>query len=66
MKVQGSYCRYPKDRVPPHTSSKSEQRVGHASTRCHVSCSFGLHLPAEVGSDATTCPAALDLVSLLR
>jgi hypothetical protein len=34
--------------------------------RYNVSCSFGPHLPVEVGSGATTCPAALDLTSLLR
>jgi hypothetical protein len=59
-------CRYPEDRVPPHTSSKLRQGAGRASTRCHISCSFRPHLPAEVGSDATTCPMALDIASLLR
>jgi hypothetical protein len=34
--------------------------------RCHIRCSFGPHLPAEVDSGATTCPAASDLASLLR
>jgi hypothetical protein len=32
------YCWYPEDRVPPHTSSKSKQGVGRASTHCHVRC----------------------------
>jgi hypothetical protein len=34
--------------------------------RCHVRCSFEPHLPVEVGSNATACPAAPDLASLLR
>jgi hypothetical protein len=34
--------------------------------RCHINCSFGPHLPAEVGTDTAMCPAALDLTSLLR
>jgi hypothetical protein len=46
------------DRVPLHTSFKSRQGSGRASIRCHVCCSFGPHLPAEVGSGATTCHAA--------
>jgi hypothetical protein len=54
------------DQVPPHTSSKSRQGTGRASTRCHISCSFEPHLLAEVGSDAVMCPMALDLTSLLR
>jgi hypothetical protein len=58
--------RYPKDRSPPHTSSKSRQGAGRACTRYHVSCSFGPHLPAEVGSGVTTCPAAPDLASVMR
>jgi transposase InsO family protein len=60
------HCRYPEDRVPPHTSSKSRQGAGRASTRYHVSGSLGPHLCAEVGSGAATCPAALDLASVLR
>jgi hypothetical protein len=59
-------CRYPADRVPPHIGFKSRQRAGHASTRYHVSCNSGPHPPAEVGSGATTCLAALDLTSLPR
>jgi hypothetical protein len=52
-------CRYPEDRVPPHTNSKLRQGAGRVSTRYHASCSFGPCLPAEVGSRAATCPAAL-------
>jgi hypothetical protein len=59
------YCSYPEDRIPPHTSSKSRQRAGCASTRCHVNCTFGPHLPAEVGSGVTMCPATPDHASLL-
>jgi hypothetical protein len=62
----GGQCQYPKDWVPPCTSSKSRQGAGRVSTHCHVSCSLGSHLPAEVGSGAITCHAALDLVSVLR
>jgi hypothetical protein len=59
-------CRHPEDRIPPHTSSKSRQGAGRASTRCHVSCSFRPHHSAEVGFRATTCPATSNLTSLLR
>jgi hypothetical protein len=51
-------CRYPEDRVPPHTSSKSRQGAGRVSTRCHASCSSVPRLPSEVGFDAVTCLAA--------
>jgi hypothetical protein len=51
--------------VPPHISFKLRQGAGRASTRCHASCSFRPHLPTEVGSGAATCPATLDLTSLL-
>jgi hypothetical protein len=69
--VGGGLCRYPEDRVPPHTSSKSRQGAWHVSTRCHASCSSGPRLPAEAGfgsgsrcpvrgsSGAATCPVAL-------
>jgi hypothetical protein len=60
----GGLCRYLE--VPPHISSKSRQGAGHASTRCHVSCSFRPHLPVEVGSGAVTCPSAPVLASLMR
>jgi hypothetical protein len=59
-------CRHPEDRVSPHTSFKSRQGTWRASMRCHVSCTFRPHLPAEVDSGATTCPTAPDLTSLLR
>jgi hypothetical protein len=58
--------RYPEDWVPSHTSSKSRKGARCASTRCHISCNFGPHLPAEVGFSATTCPSGPDLASLLR
>jgi hypothetical protein len=51
---------------PPHTSSKSRQGAGCASMPCHVSCSFGPHIPAEVEFGATMCSTAPDLTSLLR
>jgi hypothetical protein len=50
----------------PRIQALSRQGAGHTSTRCHVSYTFGPHLPAEVGSGAATCPSALDLASLLR
>jgi hypothetical protein len=50
----------------PHISSKSRQGAGRVSTRYHARCSFGPHLPAEVSSEAATCPAAPGLTSLLR
>jgi hypothetical protein len=56
--------RYPADRVSPYRSFKSRQGSGRASMRYHVPYSFGPHLPAEVVSDAVTCPAALNLSSL--
>jgi hypothetical protein len=59
-------CRYPEDRVPLHTSSKSRQGARRVSTHSHVSCCFRPHLSAEMCSGATTCPAAPDLASLLR
>jgi hypothetical protein len=59
-------CRYPTDRVPLHTSLKSRQIVGRASTHCHVPCGSGPHLPAEVGSSAAMCPMAPDHTSWLR
>jgi hypothetical protein len=31
--------------------------------RCYVSCIFRPHLPVEVGFEAATCSAALDLTS---
>jgi hypothetical protein len=62
---QYGFCWYPEDRVPTHTSSKSRQGVGCASTCCHIHCSFGPHLPAEVGFGTTTCHVAPDLASLL-
>jgi hypothetical protein len=55
-----------KTRYPTHTSSKSRQGAGRASTYYHASCSFGPHLHVEVGSGASTCPVAPDLTSLQR
>jgi hypothetical protein len=63
--VIGVY-RYPTDRVPLHTSLKSRQVVGHASTHCHMSYGSGPRLPAEVRSGIATCPMASDLTSQLR
>jgi hypothetical protein len=59
-------CRYPVDRVPPHTSFKSTQEAGRASTCYYISCSFKPHLPTWVGSSAATCPVVPDLASLPR
>jgi hypothetical protein len=59
-------CRYPADQVPLHTSFKSRQVAWRASMSCHVPYGSGPHLPAEMGSDAATCPIAPDLASRLR
>jgi hypothetical protein len=60
------HCWYPADRVPLHTSLKSRQVVGCASTHCHVPYGSEPCLPTEVGFDAATCHMALDLASRLR
>jgi hypothetical protein len=59
-------CRYPIDRVPPHTRFKPRQGDGHASVHCHVPYDSGPCLPAEAGSSTATCPMALDPASLLE
>jgi hypothetical protein len=64
--VQHDICQYPEDRVPPHTRSKSKQGARRASSRCHIRCSFGPHLPVEVDSGADMRHAASNLSSLLR
>jgi hypothetical protein len=66
VKQENHICGYPEDRVPSHTSSKSTQGAGRASTRCHVSCNFGSNLPTDVGSGTTMFPTAPDLASLLK
>jgi hypothetical protein len=65
MCKKAKYMSAPWRLVTPHISYKSRQGAGCASTRCHISCSFGSHLPTEVSSGADTCPAAPSL-SLLR
>jgi hypothetical protein len=62
----GGHCRYPADRIPPHTSFKSRQRAGRASTRYHVSCSSGPCLPIKMDSGTAMCPTTLNLTSLSR
>jgi hypothetical protein len=59
------HCWYPADQVSPRTGFKTTQGVGHASARCHVSCSSKPCLPIEVASDAAICPTTLDLATLL-
>jgi hypothetical protein len=59
-------CQYPTDWVPSHTSFKARQGEWRASTHCHVCCSSGPCLPAEVGSGVATCLLAPDSGSLLR
>jgi hypothetical protein len=61
-----NFSRHPEDRVPLHTSSKLRQGAGCASTHGHASYSFRPHVPAEVDSRATMCPAAPSLTSVLR
>jgi hypothetical protein len=43
------YYQYLTDGVPLHTSLKSRQVVGHASTHCHVPYDSEPRLPVEVG-----------------
>jgi hypothetical protein len=59
-------CWYPEDRVPPHTSFKSRQGAGRASTHYHVPCSTQPLLPIEVSSGTFMCPAVPDLTFLSR
>jgi hypothetical protein len=49
-----------------HTSLKSTQIVGCASTHFHVSYDSKPHLPVEVGSGTVTCPTVSGLASQLR
>jgi hypothetical protein len=54
------HCRYPEDRIPPHISIKSTQRLlppgwGQLRGR-HVSPWLRLPLPARGSTGATTCP----------
>jgi hypothetical protein len=56
------HCRYPEDRIPPHISIKSRQRLlppgwGQLRGR-HVSPCLRLPLPARGSTGATTCPVA--------
>jgi hypothetical protein len=60
------HCRYLVDQLPLHTSFKSRQIAGRASTRCHMPYVSGPRLSAEMGSGAATCPMARDLASQLR
>jgi hypothetical protein len=62
----GGHYRHPAGRVPQHTSFRSRQRLGCATTHRHVSCTIGSSLPAEVGSKAATCLAALEPASQPR
>jgi hypothetical protein len=54
------HYRYPIDRVPPHTSSKSRQRVGYASGHRHVARNSISRLLAQEGTGAVTCSTALN------
>jgi hypothetical protein len=60
------HCRYPADRIPLHTSLKSRQVTGRASTHCHMPYGSGPHLPVEIGSGIAMCPMAPELASWLR
>jgi hypothetical protein len=48
----------------PQPRSSASYRGG--LQRCHVPHGPGARLPIKVGSGAATCPAVLDLTSLLR
>jgi hypothetical protein len=54
----GGHCRYPADRVPPHTSSKSRRRAKRALMRVHMSRRSSSRLLAQGSSGAATCPMA--------
>jgi hypothetical protein len=58
--------RYPLDWVHSRTGFKARQGVAHASTRCHVPYGSRPRHPTKVGSDAATCPVALNLITLRR
>jgi hypothetical protein len=51
----GGHCRYPKDQVPPRTSSRS-RHANHTPLRV---VNLSMNRTARGSSRATTCPAAL-------
>jgi hypothetical protein len=55
----GGHCRYPEDRVPPYTNSKSRQRTRRGLTHAHVFCGSSSYLLAQGSSGTATCPMAL-------
>jgi hypothetical protein len=50
------YCRYPKDRVPPRTSSGSRQKVRHANHTPLSVVNLSMNRVAQASSGTTTCP----------
>jgi hypothetical protein len=52
------HCRYPEDRILPHTSSKSRQKSRRTLMHAHVSRGSGSHLLAYGSSRAAICLVA--------
>jgi hypothetical protein len=52
----GGHCRYPEDQVPPHTSSRSKQKVKHANHTPLRVVNLSMNRPARGSSGAATCP----------
>jgi hypothetical protein len=54
----GGHCRYPKDQVPPRTSSKSRQKVRHANHMLPRVVNLSMNRTARGSSGAAMCPTA--------
>jgi hypothetical protein len=53
----GGHCRYPEDRVPPRTSSRSRQKVRHANHTPLSVVNLSMNRVAQASSGTATCPA---------
>jgi hypothetical protein len=53
----GGHCRYPEDRVPPRTSSRSGQKVRHANHTPLSVVNPSMNRVAQASSGTATCPA---------
>jgi hypothetical protein len=62
----GGHCRYPEDRVPPRTSSRSRQKARHADHTPLRVVNLSTSCPARGSSGAATCPAAPAPTARLR
>jgi hypothetical protein len=52
------HCRYPEDQVPPRTSSRSRQKVGHTNHTPPSVVNLSMNRTARGSFGAATCPAA--------